>query len=74
MPILKYKCQECGKEFSKIFFSEDNAPTRCMVCGTDNIVEAGSTFESDDALTQRVLCASCDSCSDEGCGNVSTSS
>lgn len=74
MPILKYRCLDCGKEFSKIFFSDDNAPTCCTVCGTSNIVESGPTFKTDNALAEKVLCMSCDTCSDEGCGNVRPSS
>ncbi len=74
MPILKYSCIECGKEFSKIFFSEQYAPTKCPVCASDNISVLGDTFKSDEALASRVLCASCSSCSDDSCGQTRASS
>ncbi|MGD9819507.1 MAG: zinc ribbon domain-containing protein, partial [Desulfomonilaceae bacterium] len=50
MPITKYRCLDCGKEFSKIYFSLDHAPTKCTVCGASNIVEAGPTFRDDGEL------------------------
>ena len=39
MPILKYKCAGCGKEFAKIFFNPEDAPRHCPVCGDGNIEE-----------------------------------
>ena len=74
MPIMKYNCLDCGKEFSKIFFSDGHAPRSCTVCGSENIVGAGSTFKEDEALAKRVLCASCDSCSDSNASPVRPSS
>ena len=74
MPIMKYRCQDCGKEFSKIFFSEDQVPKNCPVCGAPNIEEAGHTFKVDNDLAKSVLCVSCESCSDESCGSVRSSS
>ena len=50
MPILSYRCQECGKEFSKIFFGPEHAPRTCPVCGTHNLTEIGPTFEADEKL------------------------
>ncbi len=73
MPITKYRCLDCGKEFSKIYFSLENAPTKCTVCGASNIVEAGPTFRDDSELAERILCMSCDSCSDDDCGSVRSS-
>lgn len=74
MPILKYRCLDCGKEFSKIFFSEQNAPSACTVCQSANIVEDGNAFKYDEASVSRALCMSCDSCADDSCGHVRQSS
>lgn len=74
MPILKYVCVECGKEFSKIFFSLEHAPTKCPVCSSEHISELGDTFKTDQDLASRVLCMSCNSCSDDSCSHPRTSS
>lgn len=67
MPIKSYKCRECGKEFSKIFFTLENAPRECPVCGASNPEDLGSTFQADEQTAQRVMRGSCDACGDEDC-------
>lgn len=67
MPILSYRCNECGKEFSKIFFNLERAPRRCPVCGTENLSELGPTFEADEKTVARVFGVSCEGCGDEAC-------
>ena len=39
MPILNYKCTQCGKEFAKILMSLENAPKNCPVCDAEDLVE-----------------------------------
>ena len=69
MPITKYRCEECGNEFAKIFFTPEQAPRKCPACGTENIVGLGEAFEPDTQQAQRAMCISCDSCSEENsCG------
>jgi putative FmdB family regulatory protein len=68
MPILKYKCVECGKEFAKIMFSLDDAPKGCPVCGAESPLEAGQAFSDAEGLAARRLCTSCDTCEVTGCG------
>jgi putative FmdB family regulatory protein len=67
MPILKFRCNDCGKEFAKILFTEAAIPKECPVCGAGNPEELGSVFGGESGLSQRRLCTSCDSCGDEGC-------
>jgi putative FmdB family regulatory protein len=70
MPILKYKCSECGKEFSKIFIDPTNAPQQCPVCGYDHPQEMGPAFDVEGKSPERSLCFSCDSCGDESACNL----
>ncbi|MEI8182870.1 MAG: FmdB family zinc ribbon protein [Desulfomonile sp.] len=65
MPILKYKCNECGKEFTKIFVNPEKAPRECPVCGSANPEEVGAAFNAEDKSLDRFFCVSCDSCGDE---------
>jgi putative FmdB family regulatory protein len=62
MPIPKYRCRECGKEFAKIFINPENAPKQCPVCFAIEPEYLGPAFESDLSQLQRLSCASCDSC------------
>lgn len=62
MPIPRYKCRECGKEFAKILINLENTPKHCPVCGASEPEELGPAFEYDVAAFQRLSCASCDAC------------
>ena len=64
MPITSYKCRDCGKEFSKIFFAVENAPRECPVCGEANLQELGPTFQGDEQMAQRLMGVSCETCGD----------
>jgi len=66
MPINRYKCRECGKEFSKIFFTAENAPRDCPVCRATNLDELGPAFQADEQMARRVMGVSCETCADEG--------
>ncbi|MGB6064629.1 MAG: zinc ribbon domain-containing protein [Desulfomonilaceae bacterium] len=66
MPILNYKCRECGKEFAKIFFAEEDAPRECPVCHAEGPEELGPAFNQDRESLKRLLCVSCETCGDEG--------
>jgi putative FmdB family regulatory protein len=68
MPILNYRCRECGKEFAKILMNDNNAPRSCPVCGAPEPIEEGPAFSQDASATERMLCTSCDSCADTLCG------
>jgi putative FmdB family regulatory protein len=67
MPVLKYKCNDCGKEFAKIFFAEPNAPRACPVCHAENIAELGPAFTVDKERLRRALCVSCETCETGTC-------
>ena len=68
MPILKYKCQACGKEFAKILLNPDSAAKSCPVCGAEELVESGAAFHQDRSSAERMMSISCDSCGDNMCG------
>lgn len=71
MPITKYRCKDCGKEFAKIVINPEKAPLECPVCGAAEPREIGAAFNPEPALAERLSCVSCDSCSGEtGCGTV----
>jgi putative FmdB family regulatory protein len=70
MPILNYRCEECGKEFSKIFFNQEYAPRKCPVCGTEHLSEVGPAFEADERSTARTFGVSCAGCGDDSCGSA----
>ena len=75
MPLLRYRCTSCGKEFAKIFFSQEQAPRECPVCHAENPEELGAAFQYDQDMMRRVLCTSCESCdSDEGSCSAASSS
>ncbi len=65
MPILKYTCNECGKEFAKIIVKPEFAPKECPVCGHEGIVEAGNAFKVDKEQIARAMGMSCDSCDED---------
>lgn len=67
MPILKFRCRTCEKEFPKIFLKPEQAPRTCPVCGADDIVIIGPAFEETDDRRKRALCMTCDSCGEYGC-------
>lgn len=74
MPVSKYKCTDCGKEFAKIYFNLEDAPRKCPVCEATNLEELGAAFDYDIRQLQRLSCTSCDSCSEEtGCAIVVSS-
>ncbi len=62
MPILKFVCHGCGKEFAKIFTDPANAPKYCPVCGADQLEELGPAFHPDVMQMRRSACVACDSC------------
>lgn len=65
MPIPKYRCRECGKEFAKILVNLENAPRQCPVCRASELEEIGPAFEHNMSSQQRLSCASCDACGEE---------
>ncbi|MBM4326483.1 MAG: zinc ribbon domain-containing protein [Deltaproteobacteria bacterium] len=62
MPILKYRCSVCEKEFAKIFFRPEAAPRACPVCGAKDPIEMGPAFDSGEQSIARAMCGSCDAC------------
>ncbi|MCA1959180.1 MAG: zinc ribbon domain-containing protein [Desulfomonile sp.] len=64
MPITRYRCRSCGKEFVKIFFEPENAPRACTVCGAVDLEDMGPAFDA--TARPRFACASCISCGPEG--------
>ena len=67
MPILSYRCQECGKEFSKIFFNPKGEPRKCPICHGENLAELGPTFQADEKTVVRAFGVSCEGCGDDAC-------
>lgn len=65
MPISKFKCHECGKEFAKIFVDAKNAPQQCPVCGASEPEEMGPAFHVDKKQIERLSCTSCEGCAEE---------
>jgi putative FmdB family regulatory protein len=74
MPIVNYKCRECGKEFAKIFFTEGDAPRECPVCHATGLEELGPAFNADRATLERVMGVSCEACGDGGSCSTAPSS
>jgi putative FmdB family regulatory protein len=74
MPILNYKCRECGKEFAKIFFTDTNAPRECPVCRAAGLQELGPAFNPDRRSREQMVCVSCDTCGKEGSCTIAPSS
>lgn len=72
MPIGKFQCHECGKEFAKIFFNEANAPRTCPVCGAENVEAIGPAFPEEEGVNNRPLCMTCDSCESGVCDPLNT--
>jgi putative FmdB family regulatory protein len=73
MPILKYRCNACGKEFAKISLTLAGIPKECPVCGAANPQEAGPAFEVEEGFGLRPQCTSCEDCSSEGCRPAASS-
>ena len=67
MPIMKFRCGDCGKEFAKIYFSSQHAPKACTLCGAENLEELGPAFPVEEAVSQRPMCMTCDACEDSMC-------
>ena len=42
MPILKFQCINCGKEFAKIFVDSSAPPKSCPVCGASSLEVSGT--------------------------------
>ena len=74
MPILNYKCRDCGKQFAKIFFTEQGAPRECPVFRSAEIEELGPAFNPDRRSLERLMCVSCETCGDEGPRSIGTPS
>jgi len=74
MPILNYKCRECGKEFAKIFFAEEKAPSECPVCRSTGLEKLGPAFNPDRELLARLMGVSCETCAGEGSCSTAPSS
>ncbi len=74
MPIPRFQCQECGKEFAKIIVNPNNRPQACPACGAGALREMGPAFPETDRRFADALCASCESCATEsgscGCGDT----
>lgn len=68
MPIVNYRCGSCGKEFAKLFFSDDNRPKECPVCKAADLTDLGLAFPEYDESAERFMSVSCEGCGDELCG------
>jgi putative FmdB family regulatory protein len=70
MPILKFRCRDCGKEFAKIIVKAEQAPRSCPVCGAEDLAVAGPAFEGAEEMTRRPMCMTCDSCGEQACDHL----
>jgi putative FmdB family regulatory protein len=67
MPISKFKCGDCGKEFAKIHTGAADETIKCPVCRSENTSELGAAFEPSGARLPGFSCDdSCDTCADTG--------
>ncbi len=68
MPVLKFRCNDCGKEFAKILIKPEDTPKKCLVCGAADLAVIGPAFDYRNKDLERIFCVSCDSCEhDAGC-------
>jgi putative FmdB family regulatory protein len=65
MPILKYRCTVCGKEFAKIFFKPENSPRQCPVCAAPLPQEIGPAFDHDLRSSNKLVCGTCQACEEQ---------
>jgi putative FmdB family regulatory protein len=71
LPIYEFRCEQCGFEFEKLFFSKDFS-VECQKCGSADVKKKYSTFgfKSGGSFTSSVGgggCASCGSKSPAAC-------
>ena len=70
MPIMNYKCNDCGNEFPKFVFSPEHAPHQCPACGSPQPgIVGGEAFNVDEKDMIRRSCMSCDACGESLCGS-----
>ncbi|MFH0821212.1 MAG: hypothetical protein V2B18_00545 [Pseudomonadota bacterium] len=62
MPIPKFNCRSCGKEFAKIVVKPEYMPRNCPVCGSEDIVGDSEAFISNGRYADMGSCLSCESC------------
>jgi putative FmdB family regulatory protein len=74
MPILKFRCAGCSKEWAKIMMDPQDAPRNCPVCGSANLEEIGPAFSYEGKSLERLMSVNCGTCGEEGfCGPVPSS-
>jgi putative FmdB family regulatory protein len=74
MPISKFRCSKCAKDFAKIFFRPEDAPGRCPVCGAPDPIEVGPAFSYEGKSLDRLMSVACGTCGEEHCCGDSSSS
>ena len=68
MPILNYKCNNCGNTFPKLVLAPDNAPRKCPACDSADPEYVGEAFSVDEKDMIRRSCMTCDACGESMCG------
>ncbi|MCL5122951.1 MAG: zinc ribbon domain-containing protein [Deltaproteobacteria bacterium] len=65
MPIFEFVCEECGKQFERIFFiSECDSPVTCPSCGSEHTKKSFSVFSH--TGIEKSLSSSCGSSGAKG--------
>lgn len=69
MPILKFRCRSCSKEWAKIIANPEDSPRQCPVCGEAGPEEMGPAFSYEGKSLERLMSVTCGTCGEEGfCG------
>lgn len=63
MPIYEYKCENCGKKFEKLIYSDEKI--ECPKCGSEKVKKLISLFMTSGISSG----SSCSSCSGGSCNS-----
>ncbi len=67
MPRFDFTCQECGKQFDVLVSNADKHKVSCPECGTNNIKQMLSLFNTTKSGGKSDARESCHCCSNSSC-------